>query len=147
MTSIVNKPLTVCSVDPLTGYLRNGYCKNRDDDSGTHVVCAKMTDEFLNFTKSKGNNLSTPSDDFPGLKSGDKWCLCALRWEEANKVNKAPPIDLNATDISALNFNTLDTYSKKTINNKRGGGKKKRQSLYKRKSKRYYTKKVYRLVR
>jgi hypothetical protein len=147
MTSVLNKPLTVCSIDPLTGYLRNGYCKNTDDDSGTHVVCAKMTDEFLNFTKSKGNNLSTPSENFPGLKSGDKWCLCALRWDEANKVNKAPPLDLNASDISALKFNTLDTYSKNTITNQRGGGKKKRKSLYKRKSKRYYTKKVYKSLR
>jgi uncharacterized protein (DUF2237 family) len=121
MTSILNKDLKVCSKDPLTGYARDGYCRNRPDDSGTHVVCAKMTDEFLEFTKSKGNNLSTPSPTFPGLKEGDKWCLCALRWDEANRANKAPPVDLDATDKSALKFNTVNTYTRKIS---RGGRKK-----------------------
>jgi len=120
MTSILNKELQVCSKEPLTGYMRDGYCKNRPDDSGTHVVCAKMTDEFLQFTKSKGNDLITPSSNFPGLKEGDKWCLCALRWDEANRENKAPPVDLDATDKSALKFNTLNTYTRKLS---RGGRK------------------------
>ena len=121
MTSILNKDLKVCSTAPLTGYARDGYCKNRPDDSGTHVVCAKMTDEFLQFTKSKGNNLSTPSPTFPGLKEGDKWCVCAHRWDEANRADKAPPVDLDATDKSALKFNTLNTYTRKLS---RGGRKK-----------------------
>ena len=112
MTSVLKEPLKICSTQPMTGYYRDGYCKNLSDDSGTHVVCAKMTDEFLEFTKSKGNNLSSPSSSFPGLKEGDKWCLCALRWDEANKANKAPPVVLEATDSSALKFNNLNTYSK-----------------------------------
>ena len=114
MTSIINKPLKVCSKEPLTGYMRDGYCRNRPDDSGTHVVCAKMTDEFLQFTKSKGNNLSTPSSSFPGLKEGDKWCVCAHRWDEAHKADKAPSVDLEATDKSALKFNRLNTYTRKS---------------------------------
>jgi hypothetical protein len=72
-----------------------------------------MTDEFLEFTKSKGNNLITSSSTFPGLKEGDKWCVCAHRWDEANRVDKAPPVDLDATDKSALKFNTLNTYTRK----------------------------------
>ena len=113
MTSILNKPLKLCSKEPLTGYMRDGYCRNRPDDSGTHVVCAKMTDEFLEFTKSKGNDLITPSSNFPGLKEGDKWCVCAHRWDEANKADKAPPVDLEASDKSALKFNRLNTYTRK----------------------------------
>jgi uncharacterized protein (DUF2237 family) len=123
-TSILNKTLKVCSTDPLTGYMRDGYCKNRSDDSGTHVVCAQMTDEFLEFTKSKGNNLSTPASNFPGLKKGDKWCLCAHRWNEAYRANKAPPVDLEATDKSALKFNTLSTYTRKLS---KGGRKTRKQ--------------------
>ena len=121
MTSLTKEPLKICSTQPMTGYYRDGYCKNLPDDSGTHVVCAKMTDEFLEFTKSKGNDLITPSSNFPGLKEGDKWCLCALRWDEANKENKAPPVDLEATDESALKFNNLNTYTRKL----NSGGKRK----------------------
>ena len=112
MTSLNNRTLKVCSTSPMTGYYRDGYCKNLPDDAGTHVVCAKMTDEFLKFTKSRGNNLSTPRSGFPGLKSGQKWCLCARRWTEAFKANKAPPVILDATDRSALKFNRLSTYKK-----------------------------------
>lgn len=119
MTSVINKPLAICSTNPLTGYSRDGYCKNREDDQGTHVVCAKMTDEFLQFTKTKGNDLITPTATFPGLKKDDKWCLCALRWEEARKARKAPTVDLTATDKSALNFNTLATY--RQYNTRKGG--------------------------
>lgn len=123
MSSVLKKPLQICSTDPMTGYYRDGYCKNLSDDSGTHVVCAKMTNEFLEFTKSKGNNLSTPSSSFPGLKEGDKWCLCALRWDEAAKADKAPPVDLTATDESALKFNNLKTYTQKRKTS--SGGKRK----------------------
>ena len=111
MTSISDKPIEICSINPMTGYNRTGKCTHAEGDSGTHVVCAKMTDEFLDFTKEKGNNLTTPRNGFPGLKSGDKWCLCALRWEEARKAGTAPPVDMDATDKSALKFNTLNTYS------------------------------------
>lgn len=119
MTSLEQRPLQVCSTNPLTGYYRDGYCKNFPDDTGTHVVCATMTDEFLQYTKTKGNNLITPTPTFPGLKQGDKWCLCANRWKEARKANKAPPVDLAATDSSALRFNTLETYKQ----SQRGGRK------------------------
>ena len=129
MSSVLKKPLKICSTQPITGYYRDGYCKNRSDDSGTHVVCAKMTDEFLEFTKSKGNDLSTPSSTFPGLKEGDKWCLCALRWDEANKANKAPPVDLEATDESALKFNNLKTYIQTRKVSKGGKRKTKKQSF------------------
>lgn len=118
MTSILDKPLEVCSTNPLTGYYRDGYCKNYPDDSGTHVVCANLTDEFLKFTKSKGNNLSTPRNDFPGLKEGQRWCLCASRWEEARRAGKAPPIDLDATHKSALKFNNKQTYKQYAKNRK-----------------------------
>jgi hypothetical protein len=112
MTSLTGTPLTVCSRQPLTGYYRDGYCKNYPDDSGTHVVCAELTDDFLKFTKSKGNNLSTPRPGFPGLKAGQRWCLCASRWEEARRAGKAPPVILSATHKSALKFNKSLTYKR-----------------------------------
>ena len=126
MTSILDNPIKICSLNPMTGYNRDGKCTNVEGDTGTHVVCAKVTNEFLEFTKDKGNNLITPNSGFPGLKSGDKWCLCALRWEEARKAGVAPPVDLNATDKSALNFNTFNTYSQhklptKMLTRKKGG--------------------------
>ena len=91
-------------MDPLTGYNRNGYCTLDSTDSGTHVICALITNEFLQFTRSRGNDLITPRNGFPGLKAGDKWCVCALRWLEAYRAGKAPRIDLEATKIQALNF-------------------------------------------
>lgn len=121
MTSLINKPLQLCSLNPLTGYYRDGYCKNYPDDSGTHVVCAKVNDEFLQYTKSKGNDLITPRNGFPGLKANQKWCLCASRWEEARKANKAPPVILEATHKSALRFNKLKTYKKYAV---KGGRRK-----------------------
>ena len=127
MTSLTKEPLKICSTQPMTGYYRDGYCRNLPDDSGTHVVCAKMTNEFLEFTKTKGNDLITPSSSFPGLKEGDKWCLCALRWDEANKANKAPPVDLEATDESALKFNNLNTYTRKV---NKGGKRKTRKQKF-----------------
>ena len=96
--NILNEPLKVCSRNPLTGYFRDGYCKTDESDSGTHTVCAKVDKEFLKFTKSMGNDLSTPTKSFPGLKSGDRWCLCAKRWEEANKNGVAPKVIKNATN-------------------------------------------------
>lgn len=122
MTSLLDKPLAVCSKNPMTGYDRDGYCKNNSDDSGTHVVCADLTDDFLKFTKTKGNNLSTPRPGFPGLKAGQRWCLCASRWEEARQAGKAPPVFLEATSKSALRFNKIETYK----NHKRGGSRRRR---------------------
>lgn len=90
----------------MTGFYRDGVCNTGPDDFGTHVVCAEMTAEFLSFTKSKGNDLSTPRPEyrFPGLKPGDGWCLCALRWREAYEAGVAPPVRLASTHGKALEF-------------------------------------------
>jgi uncharacterized protein (DUF2237 family) len=94
----------------MTGWYRNGCCETGGDDHGVHTVCAIMTDEFLEFSKSKGNDLSTPMPqyNFPGLKAGDKWCLCAMRWQEALDHGMAPRVDLSATHMRTLEFVDLD---------------------------------------
>ncbi len=112
MTSLTGETLQVCSTNPITGYYRDGYCKNYPDDSGTHVVCAEVTDDFLKFSKSKGNNLITPRGGFPGLKAGQRWCLCGARWEEARRAGKAPPVILRATEKSALRFAKKQTFKR-----------------------------------
>ncbi len=111
--NVLGEPLVPCSTDPLTGYMRNGCCDSGPGDVGIHVVCARMTAEFLRFSKSRGNDLSTPVPefDFPGLQPGDQWCLCAARWKEAYDAGKAPPVVLAATHISALEFATLEELS------------------------------------
>ena len=102
--NIFNEPLEACSFDPVTGFFRSGCCETSEQDTGSHTVCAIMTVEFLQFSKSKGNDLSTPvpAFDFPGLNSGDRWCLCAARWLEAYEANSAPSIIAKATHIRAL---------------------------------------------
>lgn len=102
--NILGTELQACCFNPMTGFFRDGYCKTNNMDSGTHVVCAIMTDEFLAFTKARGNDLSTPKPQyrFPGLKKGDGWCLCALRWKEAYVAGCAPPIKPEATHEKAL---------------------------------------------
>lgn len=102
--NIFGEPLVPCSFDPLTGFFRDGCCKTNAEDIGTHVVCAIMTDEFLSFSASRGNDLSTPVPEwgFPGLRSGDQWCLCALRWTEALEAGMAPPVVLESTNLAAL---------------------------------------------
>ena len=102
--NIFNEPLEACSFDPVTGFFRSGCCETSELDTGSHTVCAIMTEEFLTFSKSKGNDLSTPvpAFDFPGLNSGDRWCLCAARWLEAYEANSAPSIIAKATHIRAL---------------------------------------------
>ena len=104
MKNILGGDLEPCSMDPVTGYFRDGCCRTGSGDYGVHVVCAVMTDEFLAFSKSKGNDLSTPIPEyhFPGLKAGDRWCLCAPRWQEAFEAGMAPKIVANATHISAF---------------------------------------------
>ena len=102
--NIENEPLQVCGTDPMTGFFRKGYCTTNDADVGTHTVCAKVTDDFLEYTKGQGNDLSTPRGSFPGLKDGDNWCLCALRWKEAKKEGRAPPVILDATHEKTLEF-------------------------------------------
>jgi len=108
--NILGSALQVCCTNPLTGFFRDGYCRTGADDLGRHVVCARMTSAFLEFTRSKGNDLSTPipAYNFPGLKPGDKWCLCALRWKEAFDAGVAPPIFPEATHIRALDYIPLE---------------------------------------
>ena len=112
--------LATCSKQPLTGWFRDGYCRTNDRDQGRHVVCAVMTEEFLALTKSKGNDLSTPKPQFrfPGLKPGDRWCLCALRWREALKFGEAPPVELSATHQKALQYVTKSQLEAKRIQGK-----------------------------
>jgi len=102
--NVLGGPLLVCSVDPMTGFFRNGCCDTAPEDTGSHTVCAVMTDEFLAFSKAAGNDLSTPRPEFgfPGLKEGDRWCLCAPRWQEALEANAAPKVVLKATAEGAL---------------------------------------------
>jgi uncharacterized protein (DUF2237 family) len=94
----------------MTGFYRDGCCNTGRDDAGLHLVCAEMTDEFLAFSKSRGNDLSTPMPhyDFPGLAAGDRWCLCVLRWKEAYEAGMAPLVNLRATHISTLEFVDLE---------------------------------------
>ncbi len=112
--NVYGKPLIACCTNPMTGYFRDGYCRTMMQDTGTHVVCALITEEFLVFTKSRGNDLSTPIPQwqFLGLQPGDKWCLCISRWLEAEKAGVAPKIDLNATDKKALEFTSLELLEK-----------------------------------
>ena len=102
--------LVVCGTDPKTGYFRDGHCRTRTDDLGRHVVCAQVTDAFLAFSREQGNDLVTPQPDydFPGLKAGDRWCLCALRWKEAHDAGVAPPVFLQASHERLLQLVDLD---------------------------------------
>ena len=112
--NVFGEKLQVCCTSPITGYFRDGSCRTITEDTGTHTVCAIMTDEFLSFSASRGNDLITPSPyyQFPGLKAGDKWCLCVSRWIEAEKVNKAPKLILEATHEKTLEYTTLETLVK-----------------------------------
>lgn len=109
-TNVLGEPLEPCSVDPLTGFFRDGSCRTNEMDHGTHVICARVTEEFLAFSRERGNDLITPRPeyDFPGLKPGDRWCLCALRWKEALRAGVAPPVSLASTHQRALEFVELD---------------------------------------
>ncbi|MGA3172348.1 MAG: DUF2237 domain-containing protein [Chthoniobacteraceae bacterium] len=109
-TNVLGGPLECCCLRPLTGYYRDGYCKTGPGDVGLHTVCIEATDEFLAFSKSRGNDLSTPAPEFefPGLVAGDKWCLCVSRWVEALKAGRAPRVSLAATHISVLEFVDLE---------------------------------------
>lgn len=102
--------LATCSNNPLTGFYRDGCCNTGAEDMGRHLVCAEMTAEFLAFSKLRGNDLSTPRPEyrFPGLKPGDRWCLCVMRWVEACQAGVAPRLDLDATHANALRFAPLD---------------------------------------
>ena len=109
--------LETCCTSPMTGFYRDGCCRTGPQDLGLHVICAEVTEEFLQFSKARGNNLSTPNPeyDFPGLKPGDRWCLCALRWKEALDAGVAPPVILTATHESALKVVSLKDLKKHAI--------------------------------
>ncbi|WP_309044618.1 DUF2237 family protein [Marinobacter sediminicola] len=102
--NVLGEKLETCSTDPETGFYRDGCCNTGPDDHGSHTVCVVMTAEFLEFSKARGNDLSTPvpAFGFPGLKAGDGWCLCAVRWHEAFEAGKAPRVRLRATHQAAL---------------------------------------------
>ena len=108
--NVLGTPLVACSFDPLTGWRRDGCCQTDHHDAGSHVVCAKVTVEFLNFQMERGNDLITPRPQmrFRGLKPGDRWCVCALRWREAYEAGYAPPVALEATHSKALEFLPLE---------------------------------------
>jgi uncharacterized protein (DUF2237 family) len=107
--NVLGSALVSCSYDPLTGFYRDGCCKTDEHDAGSHVICAKVTQEFLDFSITVGNDLSTPRPQyrFVGLKAGDRWCLCARRWQEAFQAGVAPPVVLESTHERALDFVTL----------------------------------------
>ncbi len=102
--NVLGAPLETCSLDPRTGFTRSGCCETGPEDVGSHTVCAEVTAEFLAFSRSRGNDLSTPHPQygFPGLKPGDRWCLCAPRWQEALDAGCAPKVRLGATHAGAL---------------------------------------------
>jgi uncharacterized protein (DUF2237 family) len=108
--NVLGRPLEICCLKPRTGFYRNGRCETGPEDVGLHLVCAQMTAEFLEFSRDRGNDLITPHPafQFPGLKPGDCWCLCVERWKEALEAGVAPPVRLEATHISALEFVTLE---------------------------------------
>src|SRR3954464_10678762 len=112
--NVLGGPLADCSKKPVTGFFRNGCCDTGDEDRGSHTVCTVMTAEFLAFSKGRGNDLSTPMPEhgFPGLKAGDRWCLCAARWKEALDAGQAPRVALRATHAQALEYCRLEDLKK-----------------------------------
>ena len=108
--NVLGQPLVPCSFEPLTGFFRDGCCKTDEEDIGSHLVCAIVTQDFLQFSLSKGNDLITPRPEyqFPGLVAGDQWCLCLNRWIESVQAECAPMIKLESTNIKALELVSLD---------------------------------------
>jgi uncharacterized protein len=109
-SNVLGGELQCCCTSPLTGFYRDGFCSTGAGDVGIHVVCAQVTQEFLEFSRSRGNDLITPMPayQFPGLKPGDRWCLCASRWKEALDAGVAPPVVLEATHAAALEYASMD---------------------------------------
>ena len=115
--NVLGQALKDCSFDPLTGYFRDGCCKTSSVDTGSHVICARVTQEFLTFSLAQGNDLMTPRPayQFPGLQPGDQWCLCAMRWKEAFDAGVAPPVVLESTHERALHYVTLEQLQQHAI--------------------------------
>jgi uncharacterized protein len=115
--NVLGGELRACCFDPITGFYRDGSCRTGEEDAGTHVVCARMTVEFLNFSVERGNDLVTPRPQwrFKGLKPGDRWCLCVLRWKEAWEAGCAPPVVLAATHERALDYVPLEALQRHAV--------------------------------
>ncbi len=115
--NVLGTDLEVCSKDPITGFFRDGCCNTGGEDTGLHTVCCQVTAEFLAFSKSRGNDLSTPMEmyHFPGLVPGDRWCLCAARWKEAYDAGAAPAVVLESCHISTLEFASLEELQEHAI--------------------------------
>ncbi|VEP12494.1 conserved hypothetical protein [Hyella patelloides LEGE 07179] len=122
--NVLGQELQICCTSPMTGYFRNGKCEISAQDYGVHAVCAHLTKEFLEFTKAQGNDLSTPlpAYGFPGLKKGDRWCLCAARWKEALDAGYAPPIVLESTHEAVLSYVPLEVLQEHSIVKDQGNG-------------------------
>ncbi|MCO1332757.1 DUF2237 domain-containing protein [Microbulbifer sp. OS29] len=112
--NVFGDPLVPCGQDPNTGFFRDGCCNTGKEDAGSHTVCVSVTGNFLDFSRSRGNDLSTPVAEFnfPGLREGDRWCLCAARWLEAEKMNMAPRLFLQSTHVKALDIVPMQTLRK-----------------------------------
>lgn len=115
--NVLGTELETCSVDPMTGFYRDGCCNTGAEDLGLHTVCVETTSDFLAFSKKCGNDLSTPNEayGFPGLQAGDRWCLCVLRWKEALEADMAPRVILNATHMSVLEFVDLEDLQRHAV--------------------------------
>ncbi|UCG13169.1 MAG: DUF2237 domain-containing protein [Deltaproteobacteria bacterium] len=115
--NVYGEPLETCCTSPMAGFYRNGSCETGPRDTGTHVVCAEVTNEFLSITKFRGNDLTTPAPmhGFPSLKPGDRWCLCVSRWREALDAGTAPPVILAATHEGALKYVSIKEFKKHAI--------------------------------
>lgn len=127
--NVLGSPLKVCCLSPRTGFYRSGRCDTGPGDDGLHLVCAEVTDEFLAFSQDRGNDLSTPFPEagFPGLKAGDRWCLCVGRWKEALEAGMAPPIVLAATHISSLEFVSLEELTEHAVDRPDAGRPRRRR--------------------
>ena len=115
--NVFGEPLATCCTSPMTGYFRTGCCDTGPQDAGAHVVCVQVTQAFLDFTRSMGNDLSTPlpAVGFPGLKPGDRWCVCAGRWKQALEAGLAPPVMLTGTHEAALDYVSMSELKKYAI--------------------------------
>jgi hypothetical protein len=115
--NVLGNALEICCTSPVTGFYRSGSCETGPKDVGTHVVCAEVTQEFLEYTRSQGNDLTSPSPHhgFPGLKPGDRWCLCVSRWKEALNAGVAPPVVLEATHEATLKYVSLQELRKHAV--------------------------------
>ena len=115
--NVFGEEIETCCESPITGFFRDGFCHTDDTDEGVHTVCVSMTEDFLEFSKSKGNDLSTPRPEFnfPGLKEGDSWCLCAERWVEAYEVSMAPKLYIKRTNLRTLDIVPLEILKKFAI--------------------------------